>query len=394
MKFPKLEKTGLCQFLLYAPPLVLMIAALVLPIFLSMYFPDIVGIITLFAGLLLALAYIFGFAGFLMTSDVVFLTIRGWKKDRTVFRTQPAGDDSQKVKDSIIKRCRRYGKNVKPVPTENMPICLVRRRDVSFTAFYSHIERAAVLFSVEHLTADIYKKLIADAEDQIIEIFSSAKQQKGKPEPAKCAVAVILADSVDEEVKTLAREEVKTCEGCIIPCVAVCSDGEYYFDGQDAVPFPGTSVKPQKNFCIPMIGKLVFSGKIPLENEHERPELEGIDINMSLWEYIAKYRADKKKSDAEMVAEEKKMYAELSDGGVKMGEYAVYCKLGEKLAAVAFIPEEEDTKILYVLGVDKWSLPKKKRISFGEMSSVHRLVKNYLSNEGYVCKFAFEEPEY
>ena len=390
MKFPKLEKTGLCQFLIYAPPFVLMIAAFILPIFLSMYFSDIVGILTLFAGLLLALAYVFGLYGFLTTSDVVFSTIRGWKKDRTVFRTQSAGKDAEK----IIKRFKKYGKAVKPVATENMPICLVRRRGVSYTAFYSHIERVAVLFSVGHLTADMYKKIIDDAEEQIMEIFSSVKRKNGKPDPAKCAVAVILADSIDEEVKTLARKEVKALQGCILPCVAVCGAGEYYFDGQNAVPFPGVSVKPQKNFCIPMIGKLVFSGKIPLENEHERPELEGIDINMSLWEYIAKYRADKKKSDAEMAAEEKKMYAELSDGGVKMGEYAVYCKLGEKLAAVAFIPEEEDTKILYVLGVDKWSLPKKKRISFGEMSSVHRLVKNYLSNEGYVCKFAFEEPEY
>lgn len=89
--------------------------------------------------------------------------------------------------------------------------------------------------------------------------------------------------------------------------------------------------------------------------------------------------------------ETRKMLEKLSDGQVRRGEYALYCKVGERLAVCYYIPNEEDDHLIETLLMDeKWELPRntkthpiRRKMKPAEQRSALQRIKSWLIAEGY-----------
>ena len=127
MKHPKLKQTVLCQALLYAPFVIFSVGGLALGILLCEVLPTWLFVMVLFSGLLLGLAYLI-FLRFLFTdfSDLLF-DIRNWYSLRTEYVTDKNGSSRGAVKDTIFRRCRRWGIEVSQV---QHPECTLFYRNV------------------------------------------------------------------------------------------------------------------------------------------------------------------------------------------------------------------------------------------------------------------------
>ena len=158
MKHPKLKQTVLCQALLYAPFVVFSVGGLALGILLCEVLPTWLFVMVLFSGLLLGLAYLI-FLRFLFTdfSDLLF-DIRNWYSLRTEYVTDKNGSSRGAVKDTIFRRCRRWGIEVSQV---QHPECTLFYRNVRSLGISTapHAYRVAV-FSVMQLDQRSYRRCI------------------------------------------------------------------------------------------------------------------------------------------------------------------------------------------------------------------------------------------
>ena len=102
----------------------------------------------------------------------------------------------------------------------------------------------------------------------------------------------------------------------------------------------------------------------------------------------------------ERTGEEKervKMLRRLHEGEVKLGEYAVYCKLQGRLAEWCYLPEEEDEKTVTLLPGHTWYYQKdslkyipgfrndynRRKMKPDQVNDVDRRIRAALQAQGY-----------
>ena len=398
MKFPKLKHTALCQLLLYCPVLLLVIGGFTVMFVTAGPSDEVgaIGFIALLGSLVIGLIYLFSNAKLLMTSDRLFAGIRQWRIDREEYVTDANGCIREEIQSRLLRRCRLWSR-LDDV-TQEKEICLRFRHSQTPMMWYSMVEKRLVVCSVPHLDREIFRRLTKGACAQLKAIPDGRPVFKTKSERtapvARPIVIVLLADTVDDEVRVLARKELKFpgMAGYVLPCVVECSTGKYYTDCCKKYFEQSMGSRPEKNYAADMVRRIVFSGRLPRENAATRPPYPyRFDPEDSLWHYLRTWDKEQKDVDHGSKRETRRMLEKLSAGQVRRGEYALYCKVGESLAVCYYIPDEEDDHLIETLLLDeKWELPRntkthpiRRKMSAADQKAVLRRIKTWLIAEGY-----------
>ena len=407
MKFPKLKHSILCQLLLYLPGLALFlwaIAAALIPGQWKDNSPLFVASLLLFGGL--SLWYLFHNFFLLMVSDALFTAIRQWQKDRMEYRTARNGLGKEQIEKSIRRRCALWGRKSDPKTGNFTEIEVYTRQKVSWTTFWSAIDLRVAVCTADTLTAELYCTLTDKARALI------ASVPKGKPrlvskearKAPRCGAGVILilADTVDDDVKALARKPLcKTEKLCILPCVVQCRDGRYYVNCRSEHYEQGMTARPAVNRAAALLRRLVFARRLPKENALTQPERDFVyDPEMSLWEYLRGFRNEMKEGDDEAAGDRLHAFRRMHSGETRVGDGVVWYKKDGQLAECAFLPDEEDDRLVTLIFDETWYYCRKKsdspfsrvkklnrrRMKKTEQEPVLRCLEAALTTEGYRIK--------
>ena len=102
---------------------------------------------------------------FFITTDITLSTIRLWKKDRLWVEFDRDGINRQSMERKLLRRIRRRGREVRSTSLVTpQPLCLCRRHAVSWTVFWSSVEKFYTLYSVGYLDADGYRSIMRAVE--------------------------------------------------------------------------------------------------------------------------------------------------------------------------------------------------------------------------------------
>lgn len=403
MRFPKLKHPYLCKTLLYAP-VVLALVGFSLPLLtklLHIELPDFLYPICMFGGAGLTLWYLLHNYALLLGSDVFFAAIHAWQRDRLEFSSGINGKTRKTARRRILRRCRLWGRKWKDGSDERLTIYY--KHGYSWTIFRSMIEKRIVLCETEHLTAEQLHILLGQAQARLRSLPDGKvrfQTRRVKKEPrAYCTMIVILADRVDEDVKTKARQlPVRKDDICVLPCAVECPTGHYYMDGGKDGYFVGMAPRPAKNLCRGMARRLVFAFGLPRKNPEKRPPSKlAQETEQSLWEYLRGARQEIKGTARGEKKETAAMLRVLADGKVKIGKYGVYCKRGDRLAAWSYLQHEENERTISLLPVPTWYYRKdsvrysllfrrelnRRKMTDAQKEDVDRRIRRALSAEGW-----------
>lgn len=405
MKYPKLKHTVLCQVLLYLPGIscFLWLAALALiPGEWKECVPLMLGIF--FALAAFSVWYLFYNFAVFMASDCLFSVIRQWKKDREEYRTDRNGTGTEKIRKTILRRCALWGKRFETQTGNGEAVRIYYRHGYSWTVFWSAIEKRVAVCTVDTLTAEQYHLLSGQARRMLSAVPAGKVRFRTKEERnapcAKVNVVVFLADTVEQEVRRLARKPIeKRDDLCIIPCAVQCSDGRYYTDCSASYYEPGMMGCQPENYAFAMIRKLVFAGRLPKENRETQPAPDfAYEIEMSLWEYCRKLQRSLRDADDTVKKDRKKAYRSMRNGETRVGDGAVWYKQNDRLAEYAFLPEDEDETRVVLIPDQSWYYRKdaglivslmsgvsfnRRKMKKGEAEQVKRYMEAALVSEGY-----------
>lgn len=385
-----MKRPTLFQIALYLPVLLLVLAAFTLPVFISRIFgSDAPAIAAVFAFLILSLVYLFRNFRLFLTADLYCATVRGWQRDRLVYRCR-GGRASER---RILARCRRFGRKCKADTAKIKPELFRHSHLFQTIVDYSCSERFVMVIRTERLDEQTYGSIIGDAKAVLSEQFRLLdKADKKDVHPALFAVVIILAEDIDEPVKALVREPVEMERGALLPVAALCDRGEFYYYGFLEPHIQGMSRRSERNYAVSLAGRLLFGGRLPLENTDERPPaipLENleIDLEQSVSEFKRAMRAEWRKEKKESKEEAERVFGELKDGEARMTEEGIYVRLGDRLAICYHMPDADNEKCLWLMKNDRWEYGGKGRISRQEAESIRRILERYLTENGYTFNF-------
>ena len=381
MKYPKLKQTVLCQVLLYLPSLsfFLWIAALsLIPGTWKDCVPVTLGGFFLFGGG--SLWYLFHNFALLFSSDMLFSMIRQWKKDRAEYRTFRNGGDRPQIRKTILRRCARWGKCFEMPTNPTSAVDIYYRNGYSWTIFWSAIEKRVAVCTTDILSVEQYRLLTGQARRMLSAVPHGKPRFKTKRERnaprAQANVILILADTVDDEVKALARKPLaKTEEFCILPCVIQCSGGYYYTNCTAEYYEQGMMPRPVENFAAAMIRQLVFARRLPKENRDTQPVYAFTsDIDMSLWEYCKTFGDKMHEADDALKKDRTKAFHRMRNGEARIGDGVIWYKRDNRLAEYAFVPDDEDEMLVTLIPDEVWYYKKDEGFLFSVLfrSSLNR----------------------
>ena len=91
------------------------------------------------------------------------------------------------------------------------------------------------------------------------------------------------------------------------------------------------------------------------------------------------------------------MIRRLKNGVVRVGEYAIYCKLQDRVAVWAYLPDEDNEKLVSLLPGDTWYYQKeslkgfpgfrndysRRKMKPAQVQDVDRRIRAWLTANGY-----------
>ncbi len=393
MKWPKLKHPFLCNAVLVGGA----VLALFLPTVLFVLadkglLSDIVTIVLTFAIWGGLLWFLISHVAILMVLSASLEMYHGYLHARKHFTCPQNGKDPDGIRKKILRRAERFGY---PYELENLPkelVCLRYKNIPSMTVYYHRIEKLLLVYEVDTLDADAFRKLwqSANAITNIIgkEQKPLYRKPKGHAKDNSVSVAVvILAGTVSPDAATkLAKDNSKMDDRHVHFCAVELSTAKYYFDNQKE-PFMFTY--PVKNRAINCIHRIVFGGRVPLrDNPHTLPtpkwvEQNGYDPEASVWDYM-KYI---KKEAGIQSRKEKKKFQEMSDRTVIQDGDRLYCKLGDRVSMMMIDDDESAPQKKQVILPLNWYYPKSNRISKKDTATIRHLTEEFLHRQGFEVTF-------
>ena len=256
MKHPKLKQTVLCQGLLYAPFVIFTVGGLTLGILLCEVLPTWLFLMILLSGLLLGLVYLLFLFLFTDSSELLF-EIHNWYSLRTEYVTDKNGSSRGAVKDTIFRRCRRWGVEV---PQLQYPECTLFYRNVRSPGISTapHPYRVAV-FSVMQLDQRSYRRCILTAQQVLRTAPARILPKSSRPgNNAAVRAVIILADAITPECRTLPYQNSD-----LRICIADCSAGKYYMDSRQESYSLDSFDRNTESCEVLLLWNLVFGGRPP-----------------------------------------------------------------------------------------------------------------------------------
>lgn len=407
MKYPKIKNTALCQLLIYLPGLLIflwIIAMLLIPDEWSVNAPLMLALFLLAGGF--SLWYLFHNFRLLMTTDILFDTIRRWKKDREEYHTTRNGKDRAEIRKAILRRASLWGRRYKCPEGNPVKAEVFYRHGASWTVFRSMIEKRVAVVSVDTLTSEDFHLLAGQVRWLLGTVPKGKARFKTKEERkaprAEVNVILFLANRVDDEVKSLARQPLyKTEESCLLPCVVECESSNYYVNCTGTYYEAGVMSRPVENIAAAMVKKLVFMGRLPKESRATQPQPTfGADLEMSLWEYLKSFREGGIEAEDELKKDRVRCFHRLRSGETYIDDDGlIWYKKDNKLAEYAFFPENDDDEMLVTLFPEEvWYYQKdesitgkvllrdnlnRRKMKKGEAEEVRKRMEAALIEKGY-----------
>lgn len=386
MKFPKLRHAGLCNILIFLPALFLFFAiGFNIPLA-NWGTPKWVLALNFLLGCAVSLGYLILGAFPLLCADQFFFLLREWKRSSLEYRTGRNGRGRSAIQAAILRRCRRWSKPVEG--TEDIS-AFYRNRGCVGTRFYSAVGWRAAVCSVPHLDADTLRRCRAKARLTLARAPeprpSFLTPRAARREPKMIApVLIVLADTLDEELKRVPykQDELRLC-------LVDCTKGAYYFDCRRDYYDIGAMEKPKNGFQVQAIRRLIFGGRLPKGPAELRTELPpDTDPEQSFWTFYAGLFAAVKSAFRDAHHERRKMLRRLRPGEIRMGEYALYCGLGDRVAVLMYTEKEGKKHLLLekdlaAYGTSGKSRTRRRRITPEEQKSCRARLESWLVAEGY-----------
>lgn len=394
MKFPKLKHAGLCNILIFLPALFLFFAiGFNIPLA-NWGVPKWVLALNFLFGCAVSLGYLILGAFPLLCADQAFFLLREWKRSSLEYRTGRNGRGRSAIQVAILRRCRRWAKPIEG--TEDF-FAFFRNRGCVGTQFHSAVGWRAAVCSVPHLDADTLRRCRAKARLT----FGRAPEPRPSflmPRAARCEpklyapVLIVLADTLDEELKRVPykQDELRLC-------LVDCTNGAYYFDCRRDYYDIGAMAKPKNGYQVQAIRRLVFGRRLPKGPAELRTELPpDTDPEQSFWTFYAGLFAAVKGAFRDAHHERRKMLRRLRPGEVRMGEFALYCGLGDRVAVLEYTEQEEKKNLLLekdlaAYGTSGKTSTRRRRITPEEQKNCRARIESWLVSEGYRFETETEE---
>ena len=377
MKRIKIKDTLKCFMVLFTPVIVLMI----IPFIPLVFFQNGIGIVLMLGLLVMAIAILFKMFATLLGAEIFIETVYFWKKDRLWYAVGKDDTSADEIADRIIENCNCFGSEKQVSKPEKELVCARYKRQYSATIDWATIEKMVLVYRTEHLDEQNFNRFMTSARNTVRQLkcdknkmFFLEKEKKNAPVATATAV-IILADYVDVQMPSVARKKRSCNEMAILPCVVDLSAKRCYFDGMKEYYM---STKPTRNRTVDLIVKMVFDGKLPLEN-NDSFDYEKIDPQLpetTLYEIFKAF----KDADKDIEKEIKKMGETLKSGEAKRIDDSLYIKMNNKLAVYMIFEDEETPDIIEIGEDDYWSYPKRLQISKKDKMVLRKQVTEFFGN--------------
>jgi hypothetical protein len=309
----------------------------------------------------------------IFTIDFTLTSLRNWQKDRLSFETDINGLAAQEVEKAITARALKWGKEQQNPDGASLTLY---KKTKTFNELLPAVHQKLIVYSLQNLTFEDYKVKLAQAQKE------NLKNKSGE----ETAVALIfLCDRVEQSVLNCVREDCgynEDEETVVIPLVYDGLTRQYYFN---AFYEYNLFVKSTKNYLLDSIKKVVFGGKLPLENNDRFDYSNEVSVwqDKTLGDLLDDIKANDKK-DKEFV---KNTAEQLSDGQFLFREEELYVKHNGKLALFIAFPDEDKPQKMLLWEPDSWEYPKQTEISKKDQKVLKEMATAYFETKGQVAVF-------
>lgn len=312
--------------------------------------------------------------------DLTLTNLRLWQKDRLSFETDINGVLASEVEKAITARALKWGKADE---NQNGAVLTRYKKTTTFTDLPKAVHQKLIVYSFATLTHGEYTAILEDAKVQADTFVSGKKDEES-------AVAIIfLCDRVDSAVLANVREDCDyTDDGnLVLPVVYDALTKQYHFNA--LYEYLVFSVMTTKNYLLNSIKKIVFGGKLPLDN-NDRFDYSN---EISVWQdkTLGDLVDDIKQSDKKDTQFIKDTAEQLTDGQVLFHDNMLYLKHNGKLATYLVLPEEENPNEVFLWDVDVWEVPKMREISKKDQEILKQMATDYFKSQNKIAVFDIEE---
>jgi hypothetical protein len=370
----KCKNTNLCELSVIFIPLLIIIAGTIAFILIP---NEGIGSAVMLVSLIAALIPLVRNVVHIFSLDITLTSLRNWQKDRLSFETDINGLAAQEVEKAITARALKWGKEQQNPDGASLTLY---KKTKTFNELLPAVHQKLIVYSLQNLTFEDYKVKLAQAQKE------NLKNKSGE----ETAVALIfLCDRVEQSVLNCVREDCgynEDEETVVIPLVYDGLTRQYYFN---AFYEYNLFVKSTKNYLLDSIKKVVFGGKLPLENNDRFDYSNEISVwqDKILGDLLDDIKANDKK-DKEFV---KNTAEQLTDGQTLFHDDTLYVKHNGKLASYYAFYEEKNPNDITLWSADSWDYPKETEISKKDKAVLGKIAIDYFEAQGKKATFDPEE---
>ncbi len=345
--------------------------------------------------IILEIVFIIRIFPILMAIDMIFESMRNWKKDRLFFVCKANGEGEQ-IYEKIINRVKKHGKSIDVENVKREPVCVRYKRTSSAEVFYSSVERNIIVYRTKFLDdkemSDILScaKAIASKMKVFTKPWFFLTKEERKAPACRVFVVLVFADDVSQSGIDFIRKERKWDENIVFPCAVDLTRNRYYFDGMRELHFEGMEGKPSKNTAIKLTNKILFNGKSDLKDNNNLPPCPVDDemLEAPFFETLKELVVEDVKENKTT----KKIYKNLNNGEVFEKDNLLYINKDGRVTTFLVLENEEctqDTVDLVVSGF--WDYPKKNKISKKDIISLKEQAVEYFGSKNKKVEFIEDE---
>ena len=375
----KCKNTLLCELSVVFIPLLIaavgIIAFLLIP-------NEGVGAAVMLISLIVALIPLIKNAILAFSLDFTLTSLRNWQKDRLSFETDINGVTASEVEKAITERALNWGVKQE---SQNGAMLTLYKQTKTLNDIVKVVHQTLIVYNLPTLTYEDYKAKLDEVKKQ------GANFNKGKDEEDTAIALLFLCDRVEQTVINSVRDDYDFLDddkGVILPIVYDALTRQYYLDALYEYNF---IVKTTKNYLLDSIKRIVFGGKLPLENNDRFDYSNEISIwqDKTLGELLDDIKEQEKKDKLFV----QNLAEQLADGGVlyRAEEEVLHLKYNGKLASFVVFPDEEKPNEIVLWVADIWDHPKQSEISEEDQEILKQMAVDYFKSQGKTASFDDEE---
>jgi hypothetical protein len=370
----KCKNTILCELSVIFIPLLIIIAGTIAFILIP---NEGIGSAVMLVSLIAALIPLVRNVVHIFSLDITLTSLRNWQKDRLSFETDINGLAAQEVEKAITARALKWGKEQQ---NPDGAVLTLYKKTKTFNELLPAVHQKLIVYSLQNLTFEDYKVKLAQAQKENLKNISGEET----------AVALIfLCDRVEQSVLNCVREDCgynEDEETVVIPLVYDGLTRQYYFN---AFYEYNLFVKSTKNYLLDSIKKVVFGGKLPLENNDRFDYSNEISVwqDKTLGDLLDDIKEEEKKEKQFI----KNTAEQLTDGQTLFHDDTLYVKYNGKLASYYAFYEEEKPNDISLWSADSWDYPKETEISKKDKAVLEKIAIDYFEAQGKKATFDPEE---